>query len=205
MNRSELYDWTVSGPWTEKNEQTDTEWKWKLEDGILFLAFKGSTSRMDWLQNFSFWIRPYRKQPILWFAHAGFVRKWKSVREDVFRLIEQMQDQFVMVSASGFSQGGAVAILCHEDLKFRSISKIVCSTTYGAPRVVWFWNRWKIHPRFLGIDRYEIKSDVVPKLPPGWMGYRRVGGCLLLGERTFSWPWEWETIHMSYRKYLEEI
>ena len=188
-----MWKWATEGPWI-KNKETDTEWNWKAEWGALYIAFKGSTSDMDWKQNLSFWIRPYKRMPVTWFAHSGFVTKWRSVEEEVLQLVTKFPD--LPVKVYGFSQGGAVATLAHEAIRFHFPNKLILTLTWGAPRSVWFWNYWKIKDRFKGVFNKQKRQDIVPKLPPWWFGYLHVNRVKKIGR---WWPTlRFKKVHMSY-------
>jgi len=192
------WKWTTEGPWI-KEESTDTEYKWQIEAGMLSIAFQGSVSKLDWWQNFSFWVKPYRGMDRLWFAHAGFLKKWKAVEMDIKKIIDA--GGFDVIGVSGFSQGAAVATLCHEWIWFHypSLRNNLFTTVYGSPRVIAF--SWKISERFDQLARVDITTDFVTKVPPCIIGYKHVGD----REKYDSfYPW-YKVVdnHMSYGK-LEE-
>ena len=189
------YTWATSGPWIE-NKETDTEYKYEVDGNTLYIAFKGSTGREDWKQNFSFWIRPYKNMPVKWFAHAGFVRKWKSIEDDILSIIEKEQPDNVYIY--GFSQGGAIAVLAHEAVIFNYPLLDGLTLTWGAPRVVWAWNYNKIYDRFYGVIRLEKTWDIVPKLPPWIFGYKHVGVGIKMGHLIRSDMFNFKKNHMSY-------
>lgn len=190
------YRWAMSGPWIT-NEETDTQYKYLQDGDTLYIAFQGSVSREDWRQNFSFWIQPYRDMPVRWFVHAGFIKKWKNVEDDILGIVEEKQSKNVYMY--GFSQGGAIAVLAHESIIFNYPSiKEVYTLTWGAPRVIWAWNYNKIKDRFSGITRLEKTWDIIPKLPPWIFGYKHVGVGIKMGHLIRHDMFNFKKNHMSY-------
>lgn len=61
MTKNEDFNWGIHGPWRE-NKETDTQWKDEVIKDTLYLAFQGSVSKKDWLQNFMFWKKPIRNR-----------------------------------------------------------------------------------------------------------------------------------------------
>jgi len=195
MTQERLYKWGMCKDWITE-ESTDTQWKYYIAKDTLYIAFQGSISKLDWLQNFSFWTKPYRKQSFRWYAHAGFVKKWKSVEDDVLQVIRGNGVKEVVVF--GFSQGAALATLCHESIwyNFPEYRSTLKTYTYGSPRVVWFWNKRRLKKRFETLRRFAIDRDLVPKVPPCALGYRHVGDEeKLKGVHPF---WKIEKNHLSY-------
>lgn len=164
-------------PFSIRNKETDTEWGWKLEDKTLYLAFCGSVSALDWKQNFSFWAKPYKNMPDKWFAHSGFVTKWKSIRDDVLNLGVIGLAEYIAIR--GYSQGAAIGLLAHEDFKFNFPDKEVSSVLFGCPRVVWLKAPKE---RFSNIDRVTNGGDIVTGLPPWWFGYKHLGCEIRIGK-----------------------
>lgn len=186
-----MNDWITSGPWIEGG--MDTEYKYKIEKSTLHITFKGSTSRLDWRQNLRFWIRPYKNMPVTWFAHSGFVSKWKAVEDEILSLIT---DDIKRVNLYGFSQGGAVAILAHESISFNFPDKYLLTSTFGSPRVVWVWNYRKIKGRFAGVINYQVRQDIIPNLPPFWIGYLHVNSKIKINK--WRYFLRFYKAHMSY-------
>jgi len=193
------YRWTVSGPWDKGCKETETEWKMEVEGDVCYVAFKGSTSSLDWKQNFSFWVKPYKGQESLWFAHAGFVKKWKSIRDEVYNTV--LSNDIKIIEIYGFSQGGAIATLCHEDFIFNKKDVLVNTFVYGAPRVIWVFNYRKIKERFMNLNRMEFTSDIVTKVPPVFMGYIHVGERIKKKHKLLMFFWNFKKIHMSYKDF----
>ena len=173
-------------------QKTDTEYRYELKDGVLFIEFRGSTSREDWRQNFRLWAKPYKDMPVKWYAHRGFIAKYKEVRDDILELAQGAE----VVQLSGHSQGGAVALLAIEDIRFNYPEKLVKCITTGSPRVVWCWNYRKIKNRFNGLIRKVGSRDIVPHLPPWIFGYRHVGKKKVI--KNHYKIWKFEKNHMKY-------
>lgn len=196
MDMRDIYSWTIRGPWQE-DEKTCTQWKAEEIDGVLYIAFQGSVSRLDWLQNFSFWKKPYKRMWKIWFAHAGFVKKWRAVENDILEKVKDV-DKIIV---TGFSQGGAVAQLCHESIRFH-YPDIDCScVAFGAPRVFSVIGLWDIRKRLDGIQLIERHHDIVCKVPPVWMLYRKAVKPVRIDK---WWPLSFRFVktHMGYRDFL---
>jgi len=162
---------TVCGPWIEG--PNSTQYKVTFDKDTLFIVFEGSTSKLDWWQNFSFIQKAYKHSKVKLYAHRGFLKKYKGVREKINEIVLDKNPKKIIIS--GFSQGAAIAILCHEDMKYLYPNKNVKTYAFGAPKVFWFKNLDKVWERFADLNLYLIKTDLIPTLPPSIFGYKRVG------------------------------
>ena len=207
MNNNELWHFSQGG-FDQEDKATNTEWKYLLKDRVLYLGFKYTDSKKDWWQNFFFLprlARPYQNMAVTWFVHAGFRLKWKAIKDQVHKVIVENIYQVDRIVIVGHSQGGASAVLAHEYVKFNFPRCSVETTTFGAPRAVFFWNSRKIKPRFEGITSYHTYMDIVPHLPPKIFGYKDVGKKVTLGEKKFHIPFPAKVIiadHTCYGSYL---
>jgi len=184
--------------WNEFCRETDTEWHWHLEgDGSLFIEFEGSTSKLDWIQNFRFHRLPYKDMPRKWRAHKGFIQKWKSVQDRVIEIVREYGQYAPDITVFGYSQGGAIATLAHEDIwfQFPEYRNKLFTRTEGAPRCVsWHapderWSRMKA---------VWLGWDIVHQVPWIIMGYKHVGEIIHLG-RKWIWPLFSIRDHLNYR------
>jgi predicted lipase len=153
---------------THKNEKTDTEYYIKILDNVAFISFQGSTSKLDWKQNLDFLQVPYKRMPKKFRVHRGFLNKYKSVRNEIFQKIEQVDS----VKISGFSQGGALASLLHEDIAFNYPGKLLSTVIFSSPRVFsWFTPS----NRFRNLLSIRLNRDIITILPFFLFGYKHVG------------------------------
>jgi len=186
----------------ETNLETSTEWGWKLEAKTLYLNFQGSSNfrdskgklMLDWKQNFDFLQTPYKNMPKNFRVHRGFLKKWKSVRDAVTEVVDK--SEFSRIVITGFSQGSALATLCHEELVFRGFDPETFA--FGSPRV-FGWGVPK--DRFKRLTRITYSGDIITGLAPWIFGYSHVGN-----EKSFGkWP-KWfrvrPDVHMKFFKYL---
>lgn len=140
---------------------------------VLRLFFEGSNGRLDWRNNFDFPAKPYRDMADRWYAHRGFLRVWKEIEP---RVADQIADPTVaIVEVVGYSHGAAVALLCHEYVRFHRPDVMALGTGYGCPRVVWGWLSKKVRERFKGFYVVRNGRDLVTHLPPALFGYRHEG------------------------------
>lgn len=178
MKPDELFRRILTESYTHSGAGVDYRIDFDPADRTLYVLYQGSTTKSDWLHNFMFWphfIEPYKHMETKWKAHAGIVRMWQSVRDEVIEqivnLLELTEAKWIVVA--GHSQGGGIAQLCAEDLAWNAMP---CSCiTYGSPKV------------FYGIEakehimshinkgqfiNYENGSDIVSLLPPGAFSVR---------------------------------
>lgn len=173
-------------PFTFRNYDTDTEWDSAIDGDTLILRFQETLSSTDWVDNFSTMKKPYRGMKDSFRVHSGFIRKYKSIRGDLFREIERLKGQFSIIRILGYSQGGALSILVHEDIWYNlpEYRESVYTTVFGCPRVV-SWGAPK--ERWKNVIRIENGNDVVTKVPFRWMLFSHVGNRLLIGAEKRWW------------------
>jgi len=189
MDKLRLFNIAVSNDgWTTGGLDV----QWKIEDDVL--AFQCTKSASDWKYNFMAWVQAYKDTPIPWFAHAGFVRLWKSVQDEVVSASKALKVKYV----TGFSQGAALATLAAEDLSWRGM-ETDCAV-FGSPRVVWMPPAVIAH-RFVNMENIHVHGDIVTWVPPAVLGYRHVGKVHQIGYIDFPGPWQHEP--SVYRKALE--
>jgi hypothetical protein len=189
--------------------KTDTQWKYLLKDRVLYFAFQGSVSILDWIFNFIFfpffkWQKGYKDMKTPWYSHIGFLFKWKAIEDTINNIIQDKLKEFDSIVVTGHSQGGALAILCHEFINFNYKPSIALNTVvFGAPRVVFFINYDKIKERFSDITCYRHYLDIVTRLPFKLFGFKDVGVAKYVGGKNFLKVFKIKDNHLSYAKYLE--
>ncbi len=161
--------------WDFVNTLTDTEYSIYEDDKVIRVAFQGSTSKLDWLQNFRFFKKPYRNMPSLFLVHSGFISKYKSVHKDI---IPKIKDAVMLhgktVEIRGYSQGSALALLLHEDVVFH-IGVHADTTVFGCPRVFSFMNHKELDLRMTGVLRVQNNNDIITKIPFIFLLFRHYG------------------------------
>jgi len=179
MTRKELFDLScaVSTGSIPFNVNIETDTQWCLIKGKQnILVFPYTVTKLDWLQNIDFFKIPYKGMKQKWFAHRGFLNKYKSVRDDILLAIKDLNNLII----TGFSQGGALATLAFEDILFFYPEMNIIGASFGAPRSVgWFAPR----KRWERLTRYAVNGDPVTILPPFIFGYKHVGTEILLGDK----------------------
>jgi hypothetical protein len=164
-----LFQKTQVGPWKTAGEDT----QYRIEDtpSERLIVLQGSSSDVDWKDNFNFAIAPYRDMPVKWYAHAGFVRAWKSAQKQIMQdTLTGLDDRPVTISA--YSHGAGIATLLHEDLWFNSIN--VTTHTFGGPRCLWLPSK-SVQGRFTSFYRHVVRGDIVTMIPPVIFLYQHVG------------------------------
>lgn len=104
-------------------------------------------------------------------VHRGFNKEV----DDLWPMIEKSlkENRVKQVWFCGHSLGGAMATICAYRCHKSDIPSMPESLyTYGAPRV-----GTKQYLRFCDIEhiRWVNNNDIVPRLPPGWLGFRHAG------------------------------
>ncbi|KAJ0401596.1 hypothetical protein P43SY_008671 [Pythium insidiosum] len=174
-----------------KGRQIDYEFTYTASHNRLVIAFRGTTSKLNWKSNLKFhqevlWIKSkgkirgrtcmekvkdgLAKIPILNMAlprvHSGFWNAYASVRSELREVIRLVLDENpgVAVYITGHSMGGALAVLAAYDLAV-NMSMKVSMFSFGGPRVG--------NPSFVRLYdkcvpasyRVVMDGDIVPGVP----------------------------------------
>lgn len=177
-------------------EDTDTLF-FKRSSGEVVIAFCGSNSKVDWKNNFHFWKKAYEDADIPFTAHSGFLKCWKKIRHEVEDRVRAMEP--VCITVTGHSYGGALAVLCSEDMKYIFPDLKVNLITFGAPRVIG-WKNWdKIKGRWEGARQFRNGSDLVTCVPPFAMFFHHVVPRTCIGDK----PSILRLLHVNYHAISE--
>jgi predicted lipase len=167
-------------------EDTDTLIH-KRENGEVVIAFCGSNSKVDWKNNFHFWKKAYKDAEIPFNAHSGFLKCWKLIRHEVEEQVKALNP--VSITVTGHSYGGAIAVLCAEDMGYCFPDVKIQMVTFGAPRVIG-WKNWKkIKERWDNARQFRCGADFVTCVPPLGMFFHHVVKRTHIGDRPSIMGW----------------
>ncbi|KAI9146253.1 Alpha/Beta hydrolase protein [Paraphysoderma sedebokerense] len=171
------------------------------EQKRIIVGFRGTASLRNWIENLQFWRTEYpfeydtaglSKKP---YVHQGFLNIYNAVRDELraYLMHEVSVNVGYSVNFVGHSLGGALASLAVVDSFYmlRSISGFNPSrqlkvTTVNGPRVG--NDAFSQLLDSLGVDKFRIinENDLVPQLPPQWIGYKHFSGEIYtFGETAF--------------------
>ena len=155
----------------------------EIENGTLRLFFEPSNGEEDWINNLNFRVRPYDDMDPVWYCHAGFLKVFKSLLPYIMPHILDPQTRRAVIT--GYSHGGALAILCHEAMVFHrpELVRHVKTFAFGAPRVLFGTVPVAVRARFSELYLIQNAGDAVTHLPPALLGYRHVGHKILIGQK----------------------
>jgi len=178
LSNQELYELTTSNNNWQENSITDTQWKLVTINGQNILVFPPTQSTLDWKQNFDFFIVPYKNMTKKWYAHRGFLLKYKSVNDNILNAVKGLDN----LTITGYSQGAALAVLAHEDIHYNYLNLNINSIVFGCPKVV-TWNAPSV--RWSTFVRYKNGNDIVTHVPPSIFGFKYVGTEIKVGVKRF--------------------
>ncbi|PCJ19820.1 MAG: hypothetical protein COB02_06435 [Candidatus Cloacimonadota bacterium] len=136
------------------------------------IAIRGSTTLKNWIQDAKFfkvqdkWARNIQ-------VHKGF---YQTTRELYSKANKYLNPKYKTI-ITGHSLGGGVAILLGlylEHFNFKKLDII----TYGQPRIT--NKNGAVILRNLRLERIVSQLDLVPSLPPKFLGFRHFGNSLIL-------------------------
>ena len=156
----------------------------KRDKETLYIFFQGSDGATDWKNNLDFPAKPSeRADKSVWFAHRGFLKVWEEIQPFLQKDIEDRHYKEIIIS--GYSHGGALAMLCHEYVYSHrpDLRDTLKSYGFGAPRVFWGIKTREIKRRFESYTVIRNINDVVTRLPPAFLGFRHVGELLKIGAK----------------------
>lgn len=157
----------------------------QVEGKTLYLLFQWSNGTTDWKNNFDFPAKAYKNGIDKWFCHRGFLKVWKSIRDQLEpRVLSILQTQEIEnISCVGYSHGAAIAGFATEDMEFiyGSCYK-VSGYGFGCPRFIWGFLPKDVKERFKKFTPIRNIPDLVTHVPPVILGYRHGGKLLRIGK-----------------------
>lgn len=167
------------------------DYAFELCGSKLYILFEWSDGLCDWKNNLDFPARAYKSGDSCWFAHRGFLRVWKSVRDEIEKRVRCLAEGGLIdsVTCIGYSHGAALAGLATEDISFLFGDGIeVCGYGFGCPRFTWGPLSGKTKSRFSSFYVIRNVPDLITHLPPMIFGYRNVGQMVRIGKQTRKSP-----------------
>mmetsp|Transcript_35065 Transcript_35065/g.49794 ORF Transcript_35065/g.49794 Transcript_35065/m.49794 type:complete len:352 (+) Transcript_35065:121-1176(+) len=169
-------------------------------DNTIYMGFRGSDDSEDWWDNLDFAKRDFDISSSLpGKVHKGWYNKWfedfsfeiveDEIQSSVLPMIRGNTDgtkyRFVL---TGYSQGGALAILYGAYLADRYPGLRFHIVTTGSPRVASPEWQQAVHQNLnnLSVHRIVFRKDIVPRSPPQNFDYRHVGHLIFYYDKTFK-------------------
>lgn len=159
---------------TIKYEQVgdDVNYAFVDDNETLYIYFQASSGKWDWFINFMFPKKAYG----LFKVHRGFLYSYNQVRNIVLDKVYSKEYKKVIIV--GYSHGGGLCHLCHQDIKYHFPNLDLQTFAFESPRCVkvskdlrYFWN---------GFTVVKTNEDIVCHLPPRLFGFSDVGEMLHL-------------------------
>lgn len=172
-----LFNRCLNAEYTHTAESGD--YAIEVESNVLYLLFEWSDGRADWKNNFDFPARPYRDMQDKWYAHRGFLRVWKAMKDEIERKVVALlatNAKIDTIKCVGYSHGAALSLLAVEDMSYLYGKYVgVEGYGFGCPRVVWGIMPKSLKARLKGFTAIRNIPDIVTHLPPALLGYRHIG------------------------------
>ncbi len=168
------------------DRKTDVQCFLRIKDATMTVTFRGSDSEKDCKADFQFWKTcvPYGNFDSDIRVHSGFIGTYKSknVRGEIHKAIKKYNIKKVVLT--GHSYGAALAVLCAVDLEYNFPKNDYEVIVFGCPRVgnAAFCRSYNL--RVFKTLRIENIGDIVTMVPFSFMGYKHVGACLRIGEKS---------------------
>jgi len=196
-------------PYIVIDKKGEVELSIGIEDKKLYITFLGSVSKMDWIHNFMFWKKPYKRMKDIFFVHAGFLKIYKTARPMVHEWLNKKEfyDEIII---TGHSLGGAEATLCREDIAYLSENemqflqkKSVKCVVSGSPRVFGKLFNHIPQERCKDIFRVVYQNDSIPRLPPTCFLYKHIGCLVQSGKKGLGFLQPSGVYCHSIKRYLD--
>lgn len=150
----------------------------------LYIYFECSNGDVDWLNNFDFPVKPYKRMKAdAWFAHRGFLRVFKSIEPYIADPVSDLSLEKIVTV--GYSHGSAIATLCHEYVWYNrpDLRNTIEGYAFASPRVFWGARLYSLMKRWESFTVIRNLDDIVTHVPPKILGYSHVGKLLEIGKR----------------------
>ncbi len=168
MKPYELYDYQKD---LKYNKNTfDYDWKVQVvnEEQTIYVFSQFSTTWIDWVVNFLFFLIPQIRQWFVYFACLGWQTTFNSCKGLLMNEVLNAMNLFpgYKVVCCGHSYGGAGSVLVGIEIFFQTGIRPDL-ITFGAPKPLFFFlSRCVIRHFFNNAVQYAHKADIVTYLPP---------------------------------------
>ena len=81
-NLSDLYNRVLTAKYIQLEENA-ASYCTEVSGDTLYILFEWSNGKVDWKNNFDFPAKPYGEMKHRWFVHRGFLRVWKTIRDEI--------------------------------------------------------------------------------------------------------------------------
>ena len=170
----------------------DGDYSIEIENNTLFLLFECSDSKKDWINNFNFPMKPYKRMCDKWYCHRGFLKVWKAMRDEIeIKVAQIMLDhpEIEHIKCVGYSHGGPLSLLAMEDLIFIYGNMIdIKGYGFGSPRCVWGYLPKAVKERMKNFTVIRNIPDIVTHVPPVLFGFKHAGKLLKIGKHFKYFP-----------------
>ncbi len=168
MKPWELYKYQQSLSYNENI--ADYNWTVRVinEEKTIYVFTEYSTSVIDWIVNFLFFVIPQVRRWYVYFAALGWQSAFNSCRDIIMNEILTAMNTFpdYKVVCCGHSYGGAGSVLVGIEIFFAS-GKKPDLISFGSPKPLVFLYSKLISRLFFGeVKQYAHKSDIVTYMPP---------------------------------------
>lgn len=133
----------------------------------LYIFFQGSNSITDWVENFFFTKRLYKEFKV----HRGFYHAYSQVRDIMLNMIYYHDYKKIIIV--GYSHGGALSQLAHEDIVYHFPNISVYTFAFESPRCLKVKKKYR--ERWKNLTVIRNGSDIVTHMPPKIFGYTDLG------------------------------
>ena len=158
----------------------------QVEGDTLYILFECSDDKEDWKNNFDFPVKPYKDMRPTWYCHRGFLKVWKAMRDEIEEQVADLlskKKDIQNITCVGYSHGGALSVLCTEDMVYWwGSSYKVNGYGFGSPRVLWGIVPKEVKERLRDFKSIRNKHDLVTHLPPILFGFRNAGELIKIGK-----------------------
>lgn len=183
MKLSELFTRCLIATYTHTADSGD--YAMEHDGDTLYLLFEWSDGKEDWINNFDFPAKPYKRMSEEWYCHRGFLCVWKAMRDDIEKNVDKLLTMYPIknIVCVGYSHGGAIALLATEDMEYLYGTNLtVTGYGFGAPRVLWGDVPAGVANRLRKFKVIRNVPDLVTHVPPAILGYSHGGEVVKIGK-----------------------
>lgn len=142
-------------------------------DALIGLVFRGTTDGLDWRTNVDTRRVIIKNHPRHVRAHQGFLRAYLDAEPEILALISSAPALPIYIA--GHSLGGALALVASAALPLEDSidnDRMAAVYTFGSPRV-----GGGDFSQIIKAPHYRVCNpwDIVPAVPPVWLGFRHSG------------------------------